>query len=447
MELRRIFAILLRRWWLVLGVPALVLIVSFALARESPYVVSLRATVLIPGDTEVTGNAERPELMVLDDVPEAITSPAFANAVAAQLQQAAPQYALPTADIQASLSSSRYSRVLTVRATRDDEQQARAIIEAVRVVLPDQINELLVSPGGATATVRVLEPSSVSRDSPETMGVALLVQALVALLIGCGIAALAAALDQRLYSPDDVSSATSLRVIADVRQRRSGWRYRWGHIASREGQIDVAARDSLWPSEAFRAFRATVESVLASPRTEAEGHNPGRGCGHVLLLAGVGTDADGPAQGLGRAMAHAGAATLLLRLAGAAGHVAGEPHGDSAISRWLAGHQDVAPPLPRVGDDCFAVTTPLREPEVDIMRAERWSELLGVARDRFAWTIIAVPDMTVSADALTLARVVDGTILVIAAGRTQASPAFQARASVANAGGQVLGAALTDQAA
>ena len=63
------FVAAIRRWWWLI-VLALVasLAIGWVLTPNPAWTTSFRATVVIPGDTEDTGSAERPELMVLDDL-------------------------------------------------------------------------------------------------------------------------------------------------------------------------------------------------------------------------------------------------------------------------------------------------------------------------------------------------------------------------------------------
>ena len=189
MELRRIVTILLRRWWLVVGVPAIVLGVSLLLQSQSPWVATFRVSVIIPGDTSDPGSAERPELQVLDDVPQLVTSPTFANGVAAELAEVDPSVNLMPDQIQAALSADYYGRIVTVRSSRPDERGALALAEATRLVLTDQINFFLIPEGGQPATVRLIQPTTGSRDSPATTGIrAARLDARRAPAIGCGLA-------------------------------------------------------------------------------------------------------------------------------------------------------------------------------------------------------------------------------------------------------------------
>jgi hypothetical protein len=66
---------------------------------------------------------------------------------------------LSPGDVQSALSASRYSRILTVVAARDDAGEAEAIAEAAAAVLPDAINQYLVANSASDpATVQVIDP-------------------------------------------------------------------------------------------------------------------------------------------------------------------------------------------------------------------------------------------------------------------------------------------------
>ena len=151
---------------------------------------------LIPGDTEVPGSAERPELMVLDDAPILVRSRSFAEAVAANLPPEAD--GLDADAVAAALSAERYSRVLTIEARHEGRREALAIAAGAAAALPSAIDHALVAPGGPRATVRIIDPPrrAVRADANRTLVVTTLT--LVALAAGVGLAALAVALDRRL---------------------------------------------------------------------------------------------------------------------------------------------------------------------------------------------------------------------------------------------------------
>lgn len=147
-----------RWWWLLLALPLLGLVSGFVATRNQPFDTSFRATILIPGDTEIPGNSERPELMVMDDAPALIDSRAFAELVHAAMS-AEDQTDTSVEAVQDALSASRYSRVLTVVAASEDASRAEEIARAAASVLPEAINQYLVADSDVDpATVQVIDP-------------------------------------------------------------------------------------------------------------------------------------------------------------------------------------------------------------------------------------------------------------------------------------------------
>ena len=196
MDLRETARALLRRWWLIVGLPVLVLVGTLLATADRPYLATVRAIVLIPGDTDVPGSAERPELMVLDDAPILVRSRSFAEAVAANLPPEAD--GLDADAVAAALSAERYSRVLTIEARHESRRKALAIASGAAAALPGAVDHALVAPGGPSATVRIIDPPrrAVRDDANRTLVITTLT--LVALAAGFGLATLADALDRRL---------------------------------------------------------------------------------------------------------------------------------------------------------------------------------------------------------------------------------------------------------
>jgi hypothetical protein len=160
MTINEVGLVMRRWWWLIVALPVLGVASGVLMTRDQPFESSFRATVLIPGDTEIPGSAERPELMVMDDAPELVASRAFAEMVHAALEPTF-QTELTVDDVHAALSGQRYSRVLTVTAARQQANEAVAVSAAAARVLPDAINQYLVANSDMEpATVQVIDPPS-----------------------------------------------------------------------------------------------------------------------------------------------------------------------------------------------------------------------------------------------------------------------------------------------
>lgn len=193
----QVMSVIRRRWWIVLLLPLVAVSVTFLLQRNEAYQSTVRATVLIPGDTEDPGNSERPELMVLDDLPPFIRSHAFAKDVHAAI----PNSSLTVDQLKGTLDASRYSRVLTVYITNDDDRQVEAIAVAVESVLPESINTYLMPEDGGIATVRVIDPPSEPSRDRDGHWLQLLITAALGVLIGALIAIAAGSRDNAMPQP------------------------------------------------------------------------------------------------------------------------------------------------------------------------------------------------------------------------------------------------------
>ena len=173
-----------RYWWIALLTPAIVLAALLVRNLTAPYQTSFRASILLPGDTEIPGTSERPELMILDDLGPVILSRAFA-------EMAAQATGMPVDAIDGHLSASRYSRIATITAKADDRATSRQVADAAAQVLPDAINRLMVAQGGQAATVKVIDPpATTTRGNPDQWRVTALAT-VAALAVGCFLAVVA----------------------------------------------------------------------------------------------------------------------------------------------------------------------------------------------------------------------------------------------------------------
>jgi hypothetical protein len=173
-----------RYWWIALLTPAIVLASLLIRNLTAPYQTSFRASILLPGDTEIPGSSERPELMILDDLGPVVSSRAFA-------EMAAQASGMPADAIDRHLSASRYSRIATITAKADDRATSRQIANAAAQVLPEAINTLMVAQGGQAATVKVIDPpATTTRGDPNQWRVTALAT-VAALAVGCFLAVVA----------------------------------------------------------------------------------------------------------------------------------------------------------------------------------------------------------------------------------------------------------------
>ena len=180
-DLPMILRAIRRYWWIALLTPAIVLAALSIRNTTAPFQTSFRASILLPGDTEVPGSAERPELMILDDLGPVVSSRAFAEIVATEASMD------PDA-VDGRLSATRFSRIATITSESDDADDSRAVAEAAARALPAAINSLMVAQGGQEATVMIIDPPGDTRRGEADKWRTTALATGVALAIGCFLA-------------------------------------------------------------------------------------------------------------------------------------------------------------------------------------------------------------------------------------------------------------------
>ncbi len=176
-DIRMVLAAIRRFWWLIVLAPALILFALSVKNLTADYQASFQASVLLPGDTEIPGSAERPELMILDDLGPVVESRAFAEMVATQA-------GLSVDDVLGTLSVERYSRIATVTARDADASRSLSIANAAAAVFPQAINDLMVSAESQPATVLIIDPPSEPIKGDENKWTVTAIATLVGFAIG-----------------------------------------------------------------------------------------------------------------------------------------------------------------------------------------------------------------------------------------------------------------------
>jgi capsular polysaccharide biosynthesis protein len=177
-DIVRMAAALRRRLWIVLAVPIAIAAVLILRNLTAEYQVDFRASILLPGDTEIPGRSERPELMILDDFQSVVTSRAFAEIVATHAQ-------LPVDDVEDAFDTSRLGRVVTITVSDSDAERVEVVAQAAASVLPQAVNRFMVAEGGAEATVIVIDPPGDARRGDPDQWTIAMIATVVGLVIGC----------------------------------------------------------------------------------------------------------------------------------------------------------------------------------------------------------------------------------------------------------------------
>ena len=325
------------------------------------------------------------------------------------------------------------SAVLTIRVDDPSRAHAQELVQQTALVFVQLVKqrfaELSPDPAKAAAitpTVAVFDPAyalrgQVDPDPPRDIGIG----AGLGLLLGLLGAFLREHLDRRLRSREAVAAAFGLPVLADVR-------FAGGKRGVPEGDL-----------EALATLRASLQ-LLALRR-------PLR----TLVVTGVGGDASAGslaglvAVGLAAAYARAGSRTILVecdvrrpRLGDSLGLGAGSPGLSDVIAGGeLSGALRTAP----VAGGHIAVLLggePGNGAAADVLGSTAAATLVDRLAGTYDVVVLAAPGLLAGADALELARLADGTLVVGRTGRITADEAREVRDRLAGLGLEPLGVVL-----
>jgi len=161
MELIRYWQIVRRRWWLIVGLLAVVLVGTLLTYDRSPaphYTVSMRFSVGLepvpPPNVEYTYDpldVWRSSEYLMDDLASAVRGGDYARRVAARMGE-------PDLNLAGVLSAATEFRVLTVSAHGPDDGQLAEIANAAVAVLDEESGALVGPLGNARPVLRLIDP-------------------------------------------------------------------------------------------------------------------------------------------------------------------------------------------------------------------------------------------------------------------------------------------------
>jgi capsular polysaccharide biosynthesis protein len=240
---RDVYVALRRRWWLVLGLPILVLGLSLLLydapavvyqARLS-FAVDVPAAALVPGSDE--GTAAKIGEALIDDLSRIISGDVFAEAVAAHL---ANDVQVAPGELASSLSATDRHRIADVTVTRAAQESdgpeelaalqsdLAAIAEAVVTELETNGTNWFARLGDEEVRLTVVSrPTVVQLAPPLRVRLDIPLRIVLALLIGIGLALVWHYFDERLYDAREAAAAARAPVIGRIPGHRA-WTRRSG---------------------------------------------------------------------------------------------------------------------------------------------------------------------------------------------------------------------------
>jgi capsular polysaccharide biosynthesis protein len=227
MELRQYWHIVWKRIWIPALLLAVVLVVSLALRHPTPsqYQASGRVLVDVPPLEAVEGMGFDPRLTapqateyLVDDFTQFVSSQAVADAVSQRLADQGIQ--VPPGVIQSSTASEQIHRVVTIRVTWGDPNEALSIVTAAVEVLKQEAPAYFGRLGMEQPQVTLFDGPGVSPVPPSlTERLDLPVRLLLALLAGIALAFLLNYLDDSIRGRQELEDM-GIHVLAEVPRRR-----------------------------------------------------------------------------------------------------------------------------------------------------------------------------------------------------------------------------------
>jgi capsular polysaccharide biosynthesis protein len=231
MELRQYWHIVWKRIWIPALLIALVLVGSLALRSPSPpqFQASGRVLVDVPPLEAIEGMGFDPRLTapqateyLVDDFTQFVSSQAVAEAVSQRLVDQGIR--VRPGIIHSSTASEQVHRVVTIRVTWDNPDEAIAVLTAAIEVLQQDAPAFFGRLGLEQPQVTLFDGPSVSPVPPSlTERLDLPVRLLLALLAGVAVCFLLNYLDDSIQGRKDLEDM-GIRVLTEIPRRRRWFR-------------------------------------------------------------------------------------------------------------------------------------------------------------------------------------------------------------------------------
>jgi capsular polysaccharide biosynthesis protein len=243
MELGEALVILRRRWWLVLGLPALVAVLSLATHASPPevhqvrlaFAIDIPRSARVPGSDDDGTTAKIGEALV-DDIARIISRDVFAAAVAARLPDGMQ---VSAGEIASELSAEDRHRVADLTVTRAAPPDAspavvaalQAELRAIAMAVVDELEQngktWFARLGEDDIAITVIDRPDIAVLPPALRArIELPLRVGLAFLVAIGLAFLLHALDPRLYTPSEAREVAGAAVLGRI-PRAGGAGGRW----------------------------------------------------------------------------------------------------------------------------------------------------------------------------------------------------------------------------
>ena len=280
---------------------------------------------------------------------------------------------------------------------------------------------------GTTVAPAVVPSATASPNVPLDVAAGLV----AGLLVGFGLAWLREAMDTRVRDAEALADVTDLPLLGTV-----------GAWSRGSGRVVVAAAPHSPHAESFRQLRTNLQFLDA-----ADAPGTGRGASVVAVASSLAAEGKSTtASNLAAALAETGARVLLvdadLRRPSIAEALGIE--GSAGLTTVLAGQADTADVVQEWGSHGLHVLAsgPVPPNPAELLGSPVMRRLVAELRRGYDHVVIDTAPLLPVADAAVVSRLVDGTIVVVHAGRVRRGQVTQALGNLDRVSGRVLGVVL-----
>lgn len=313
------------------------------------------------------------------------------------------------------------SRQARRQALEAESQRLSASLAPLRA----QFAQLSAAKAMVTSPVDRIDPARAAVGSVTLTFRGLPFYALLGLVLGSAGAFLIGHASSRLRTEEDVRRYVNLPLLGVLPE------------VAQEERILLRADPKGALAETFGTAAAVVESLARPPQAKlllVTGSRPGEGKSTV-------------ACNLATSLARAGSRVLILDadLRRGVQHLFFVVQNDVGLSAFLQGSvetADLATVPTEVATLNLLPSGAYPENPVPFLRCDRFKALLAEMKEKFDFVIVDAPPVLDLADALVLAPLVDGVLVVISSGETGKDELTDAKRRLRSAGGKLLGCLL-----
>ncbi|WP_417554606.1 polysaccharide biosynthesis tyrosine autokinase [Microbacterium sp.] len=319
--------------------------------------------------------------------------------------------------------------IIEISVTDGDARQAQVIASSITASLVDAVGKVSPSDAQDQPAVRLdtIAPARMPQApiGPNTRLIAM-IGAAIGLVLGIGYALLRRVLGTRLNERDDIAAVTDAPLIGEI----VAWRRNYTIVSTM-----LRSRDSR-SAESFRGLAANLKYVavdrdLRVVMTTSSAPHEGKSSVSIGLAAGL-AESGHRVLVIDADLRRSAIATQLQleEAVGVTSILVGEATFDEAVQHSVA-----------LGIDIIAGGTPAPNPG-QLLSSRRLRDLVETARERYEYVIIDSAPALIVSDALLLADLADGVLVVARSSTTRRKQLAATLASLKSTHKEVVGVVL-----